>query len=96
MRKENEDPEEHWETIDSAQLPHMEEARDQDEVEQGEAVTRRAFEGDVLVNGGVGPQPDEHRGNALGGFEYSERERKEQPTSEGSTDGNNRANSAKR
>jgi len=46
-------------------------------VKQGEEIARRSEEGIATVNGGVGPQPDEHRGNAQGGFKYEGSEEKE-------------------
>lgn len=41
------------------------------DVHQGDEITR-IMEKDELVNGGVGPQPDEHRGNSQGGFTYDQ------------------------
>jgi len=58
-------------------------------IEQGEEITREAFHEAERVNGGVGPQPDEHRGNMFGGFAGPEESGVENCDSEGDQkDGN--------
>jgi hypothetical protein len=47
-------------------------AEDKPNVDQSPELTKRAEHAVSTVDGGVGPQPDEHRGNAIGGFKYDE------------------------
>jgi hypothetical protein len=52
-------------------------------------ITKEAFDEVELVNRGVGPQPDEHRGNMFGGFAGPEESGVEECDSEGDRkDGN--------
>lgn len=78
MRRDQEEPEAHWRTIDSAQLPAMDDVNESQSSYQSQESTRRTLNGDIEIDDGVGPQEDEQRGNAPGGFAYPDRERDEQ------------------
>jgi hypothetical protein len=69
-------------TIEGAQItsfdPEVPAKPENPEVVQSQELTQEVSEGEDEVNGGVGPQPDEHRGNAQGGFKYEGSELKEE------------------